>query len=387
MRRRQQRRGHGRSPVSLFRALRTLVPWCLASGLVVSFTAEAGQWHDDGVLALGERPAGLPFGTLLLPPSLTVHDLAIIEGDPPLAAAEEPDMPPRPLWRAAGGHDVPDGLVAASADAALLMPDAGHLLQPGQFTAQASFGPATGRFVPLRGHEGATSEVAHAQVAPHGAAHAGLSGGHTAGRGATGTDGATPAVPKAVRLASTTPGAMDFGLNRVARGRTDGAGAVAGPQAGRTEAPRLSSRYAGLMSPRTLAREARCLAEAVYFEARSEPESGQAAVAQVVLNRAQSGLYPDSICGVVYQNRHRYLACQFTFACEGKPLTVTEPGPWRVAQRIARDVLEGRIYSPKVGNATHYHANYVRPWWARKMEKRDKVGRHIFYFERPADGG
>jgi spore germination cell wall hydrolase CwlJ-like protein len=70
-------------------------------------------------------------------------------------------------------------------------------------------------------------------------------------------------------------------------------------------------------------KEQRCLAEAVYFEARSEPEAGQAAVAQVVLNRVRSGLYPTSVCGVVYQNRHRHLACQFTFACEGKALRTT----------------------------------------------------------------
>ena len=131
------------------------------------------------------------------------------------------------------------------------------------------------------------------------------------------------------------------------------------------------------------AKEMKCLAEAVYFEARSEPERGQAGVAQVVLNRVRSGVYPNSVCGVVYQNRHRYLACQFTFACEGKRLRTDEPGPWATAQRIARDVAEGRTYLPGVGNATHYHANYVRPWWARHMAKREKVGSHIFYYEAP----
>jgi len=132
-------------------------------------------------------------------------------------------------------------------------------------------------------------------------------------------------------------------------------------------------------------REMKCLAEAVYFEARSEPERGQAGVAQVVLNRMRSGVYPSSVCGVVYQNRHRYLACQFTFACEGKKLRTDEPGPWATAQRIARDVAEGRTYLPGVGNATHYHANYVRPWWARHMAKRETVGSHIFYYEAPSE--
>ncbi len=89
------------------------------------------------------------------------------------------------------------------------------------------------------------------------------------------------------------------------------------------------SRYADLIDPEALDKEQRCLSEAVYFEARSESETGQAAVAQVVLNRVKSGLYPQSICGVVYQNRHRYMGCQFSFACEGKSLRVGDgpPGP------------------------------------------------------------
>jgi spore germination cell wall hydrolase CwlJ-like protein len=129
----------------------------------------------------------------------------------------------------------------------------------------------------------------------------------------------------------------------------------------------------------TLAKEQRCLAEAVYFEARSEEQDGRAAVAQVVLNRVRSGVYPGSVCGVVYQNRHRYLACQFTFACEGKSLRITEPEPWREAVRIARDVYEGRIYLAEVGASTHYHADYVSPYWAKKLKKMDVIGRHIFY--------
>ena len=99
--------------------------------------------------------------------------------------------------------------------------------------------------------------------------------------------------------------------------------------------PADKPRYADLVVPENLDREQRCLAEAVYFEARSEPEEGQAAVAQVVLNRARSGLYPSSVCGVVYQNRHRHLACQFTFACEGKSLRITDGPSWRDATRVA----------------------------------------------------
>jgi spore germination cell wall hydrolase CwlJ-like protein len=130
-------------------------------------------------------------------------------------------------------------------------------------------------------------------------------------------------------------------------------------------------------------REEKCLAEAIYFESRSESEEGQAAVAQVVLNRVGSGLYPTSICAVVYQNRHRHNACQFSFACEGRALRITEPEPWRMATRIARAVLDGKTYVADVGNSTHYHASYVRPYWAKALKKMDKIGTHIFYKLRP----
>ncbi|MGO4402856.1 cell wall hydrolase [Bosea sp. RAF48] len=137
--------------------------------------------------------------------------------------------------------------------------------------------------------------------------------------------------------------------------------------------------YVGLIEPEHLEREERCLAQAVYFEARSEVEEGRAAVAQVVLNRVKSGVYPATICGVVFQNRHRKLACQFTFACEGKALRITEPEAWKAAMRIAREVYEGKTYLLEVGAAMHYHADYVQPGWAKKLKKMDVIGRHIFY--------
>jgi spore germination cell wall hydrolase CwlJ-like protein len=142
-------------------------------------------------------------------------------------------------------------------------------------------------------------------------------------------------------------------------------------------------RYADLIAPNAAEAEQRCLAEVVYFESRSEPPEGQAAVAQVVLNRVRSGLYPASVCGVVYQNRHRHLACQFTFACEGKALRITDTESWDNARRIARDVTEGRTYLAEVGGATHYHADYVQPSWARRLKKMDVIGRHIFYQLKP----
>lgn len=147
--------------------------------------------------------------------------------------------------------------------------------------------------------------------------------------------------------------------------------------------PAPRSRYAELIGQDNQFREMRCLAEAIYFEARSEPEGGQAAVAQVVLNRVRHENYPDTVCGVVYQNRHRFLACQFTFACEGKSLRITEAEPWRVAVQIATDVVSGKIYLSDVGASTHYHADYVRPRWARSLKRMETIGRHTFYKLRP----
>jgi hypothetical protein len=123
----------------------------------------------------------------------------------------------------------------------------------------------------------------------------------------------------------------------------------------------------------------KCLANAVYFESRGEAVRGQIAVAQVVLNRAFSGYYPDDVCGVVYQNAHRHLACQFTFACDGIPDVITEADAWERAQRVAKASLDGRVWLPEIGKATHYHAYWVHPWWVRTMRKLSRIGVHTFY--------
>lgn len=123
----------------------------------------------------------------------------------------------------------------------------------------------------------------------------------------------------------------------------------------------------------------RCLANAVYFEARGEPIEGQMAVAQVVLNRAFSGFYPNDVCGVVYQGSHRRLSCQFTFACDGIRDRVSEADAWARAKRVARDTLDGKLWVEEVGKSTHYHAYWVRPWWVRSMRKIHKIGVHTFY--------
>ena len=123
----------------------------------------------------------------------------------------------------------------------------------------------------------------------------------------------------------------------------------------------------------------KCLANAVYFEARSEPVRGQIAVAQVVMNRVFSPFYPKTVCGVVYQNANRRLACQFTFACDGIRDVVSEPEAWERASRIAKDTLDGKLWLADVAKATHYHATYVRPYWVREMRKMQRLGLHTFY--------
>ncbi|MCW5719201.1 MAG: cell wall hydrolase [Bauldia sp.] len=132
-------------------------------------------------------------------------------------------------------------------------------------------------------------------------------------------------------------------------------------------------------SARTAA-ERRCLAEAVYFEARGEPIRGQIAVAQVVINRLRNPAYPGTVCGVVYQNQHMRNACQFSFACDGIRDVVTDRNAWSIAQAIANSEIDGTaIYLDEIGSATHYHANYVRPNWAPQMQRMAQIGVHIFY--------
>ena len=156
------------------------------------------------------------------------------------------------------------------------------------------------------------------------------------------------------------------------------------PNATMAESQGEGRNYLALIDVDHAAAEERCLDEAIYFEARGESEAGQAAVAQVVLNRVESGRYPASICGVVYQNRHRHNACQFSFACQGKTLRIAEPVSWKTAVRIAREVLLGGDYSAEVGGSTHYLADYAHPRWARTLQRMDVIGHHIFYQAAPA---
>ena len=125
--------------------------------------------------------------------------------------------------------------------------------------------------------------------------------------------------------------------------------------------------------------ERRCLAVGIYFEARGEPVKGQQAVAQVILNRVKNPSYPNSICGVVYQNKWRRNSCQFSFACDGIRDRINSPKHWSIAKKVANDAIAGNFWLRSVGSSSHYHADYVWPKWRRKMRKMTKIGRHIFY--------
>ncbi len=126
-------------------------------------------------------------------------------------------------------------------------------------------------------------------------------------------------------------------------------------------------------------RERMCLAKALYFEARGEGIKGQLAVAQVILNRVRDPRFPNTVCGVVYQGAERRNACQFSFACDGKPDYPTNARQWAIARRLAAKALQGKVKVRGMEGVAFYHADYVRPQWASMMRPVIKIGRHIFY--------
>ena len=121
-----------------------------------------------------------------------------------------------------------------------------------------------------------------------------------------------------------------------------------------------------------------CLTSAIYYEAGQESTDGQRAVAQVVLNRVRHPAFPSSVCGVVYQGSTRQTGCQFTFTCDGSMTRGAMRDSWDRARKVAQEALAGAVYAP-VGNSTHYHANYVFPYWAPTLAKTAVVGAHLFY--------
>jgi hypothetical protein len=191
--------------------------------------------------------------------------------------------------------------------------------------------------------------------------------------------GLAPAFPQGSETAIAAPnGAAPFELPH------NETVAPKGEVTGEEHRPMSPAERLGLVGGKR-AKQEKCLADAIYFEARGESVRGQMAVAQVVVNRVFSGYYPHTICGVVYQNAHRHLACQFTFACDGIPERINEPAAWERAKHIAHEALDGKFWLNDIGKATHYHARWVHPWWVREMRKLDRIGVHTFY--RPRNWG
>lgn len=124
-----------------------------------------------------------------------------------------------------------------------------------------------------------------------------------------------------------------------------------------------------------------CLTRAIYFEAVTQPSLGMYAVAEVILNRVRSDKFPDSICDVVKQRTtHIYKLCQFSFYCDGKPEIVRSQIMYQKCKEIGLLAILNQDKQVTLG-ATHYHATYVAPWWAKKLKKTIEIGDHIFYRE------
>lgn len=399
----------------------TAAPWALATGLLVSFTASAGNDLQAGVSLWTAKVGPALLGSALVPPSGVGASLTLLPSRGAfsvLSARSRPapeivdhGLPPRDdVKGAAGPYPLVDrsgkgnpGIAsrpALSRSAGLVRERVGTPLSRLMFTpgdraaSTPSLAPrpeveTEAGFLPWPSDDTTRTRLATAARSPAAAA----SGSTGPGRPSMtpSADGATPAVRRAVALSSATPVPADGTPIEIAAApvssphlttRLDGGGRTGVTLATRAD-PDDKPRYADLIDPDRMDGEQRCLAQAVYFEARSESEQGQAAVAQVVLNRVKSGLYPSSVCGVVYQNRHRYMGCQFSFACEGKSLRIADGESWQSASRVAKAVLDGKTYLAEVGGATHYHADYVRPNWARRLKRMDIIGRHIFYQLKP----
>ncbi len=125
-------------------------------------------------------------------------------------------------------------------------------------------------------------------------------------------------------------------------------------------------------------RALQCLTSAIYYEAGMEPDAGQRAVAQVILNRVRHPSYPKTVCGVIFQGSERRTGCQFSYTCDGSLRRKPSSFHWKRSQRVAAFALSGKMASP-VGTATHYHATYVYPYWAPSLRFLGTIGTHRFY--------
>jgi spore germination cell wall hydrolase CwlJ-like protein len=378
-----------------------IAPWVLGFGLVVSFTASAGQdsatgWNEAPLTARTSGPSAATLaaalsGDLSQSPNRPRVELARLTDGGPLDMHTLPDEREPHIDLKPNAANFPEIDRTHKGDPVVAIRPSFETRLPGPVSPDLAFSVsgATTRVilaprVALPGDEDAseaqnpgenvqiTTQKGAAAAMPAQAASAATPASLEALQERA-AHGATPQVSRAVALGSSTPA------------QPDAVPIEAGsfPRATLALSSNARPDYASMIDADRMSSEKRCLAEAVYFESRSEPEAGQAAVAQVVLNRVSSGLYPRNICGVVYQNRHHYKGCQFSFACEGKSLRITESDSWTTAVRIADEVLAGRTYISDVGRSTHYHANYVKPRWARSLTKMDVIGRHVFYRLKP----
>ncbi|MCZ8375638.1 MAG: cell wall hydrolase [Beijerinckiaceae bacterium] len=369
--------------IAAARSAALLAPWSLAAALLVSFTASAGQGtlHLDKIFKRSTMIE--PHRVTLLPPRLSVLTLHRERAEPAIDIEA-------PLPSSLAAH-------IRKVDLSREFERQPEIGVPLLFLVDPAVLPKARLEEPVsmeRASQALMARLGRFDIRSSTPGSLGAGGSITATQGGLSPqklslsrpDGSTPAVSRAVALASVTPAPVEPEVIAAAAMRIPAFAHVHTDPSGRAAvSARLTvgPNYLGLIDPESRKREHRCLAEAIYFESRSEPEEGQAAVAQVVLNRVKSGLYPSSVCGVVYQNRHRYKACQFTFACEGKSLAIQEPEAWDRAQTIARAVMEGTQYNVNVGHSTHYHADYVAPYWSRRLKRTDRIGRHIFYRLRP----
>src|SRR5262245_34173560 len=194
--------------------------------------------------------------------------------------------------------------------------------------------------------------------------------------------------PPVTEVALRSGGGSDRGVSmfsEFATGHLQLAPALAAPSsqsiAYHPSAEGLNFKYKGESQAEFEERERRCLATAIYFEARGEPLQGQIAVGQVILNRVRSPNFPETICGVVYQGQMSP-GCQFSFTCDGKTDTPKNAVHCALAQKLARQITSGQVWLPEIGYSTFYHADYVSPQWKSAMNRIDSIGRHIFYKKR-----
>ena len=194
------------------------------------------------------------------------------------------------------------------------------------------------------------------------------------------TSGATPLLPSFAKQEAVQPAAPPQALPTDVRPLAPETALAVNAQIPINGAPGTAAApfSVGKASAETRARALECLTSAIYYEAGQESADGQRAVAQVVLNRVRHPAFPSSICGVVYEGSTRATGCQFTFTCDGSMARRPVPVLWNRARQVASEMLNGGVYAP-VGHATHYHANYVVPYWASSLVKTSVEGAHIFY--------